>query len=109
MPDLTTEPSPSLTREQAILIASRLVVAYLLFWIIGDVTALPHEILSVAHYMKATESVLGTNTSMPQTSYFLRGDAIDLLNNFLHIALWIMIAGWFYRCGPRIQRFFAAE
>jgi len=58
--------------------------------------------------MKATGSVLGTNTSLPQTSYFLRGDVLDLLNTFLHIALWLLIAGWFYRCGPRVQRFFAA-
>ena len=102
------DPSPSLTREQAILIASRLFVAYLLFWIIDDLTILPHELDSVAHYMKATGSVLGTNTSLPQTSYLLRGYILDFLNNILRIALWLMAAGWFYRCGPRIRNFFAA-
>jgi hypothetical protein len=101
--------SPSLTREQAILIATRLVVAYLLFWVISDLTAMPRELLSIAHYMKETGSVLGINTSMPQTSYLLHGYILDLLNNILHITLWLMIAGWFYRCGPRIQAFFATE
>ena len=101
-------PPPSLTREQAILIATRIVVAYLLFWVIDDITLLPHELLSVAHYMKATGSVLGTNTSMPLSSYTLRYYILDLLSNILRMTLWIMAAGWFYRCGPRIQAFFAA-
>jgi hypothetical protein len=102
------EPSPCLTHEQAILIASRLFVAYLLFWVIDDITLLPREILPVTHYMKATGSVLGTNTSLPQTSYLLRSYILDFLNNILHIALWLMAAGWFYRCAPRIRSFFAA-
>jgi hypothetical protein len=110
MPDPTAQDGSShLTREQAILIAGRLFVAYLLFWVITDITYLPHEILSVAHYMKATGSVLGTNASMPVTSYTLRFYTLQFFENLLHIALWLMIAGWFYRCGPRIRRFFATE
>jgi hypothetical protein len=31
-----------------------------------------------------------------------------LLANILRIALWLLAAGWFYRCGPRIRNFFAA-
>jgi hypothetical protein len=98
--------SPSLTRDQAVLIASRLLAAFLLFWIIDDLTLLPHELLSVAHYMKTTGSVLGTNTSMPVSSYELRYYMLDLFANVLRIALWLVAAGWFYRCGPRISSFF---
>jgi hypothetical protein len=103
-----SDASPSLTREQAILIASRLFTAYLLFWVIVDLTYLPREVLSVVHYMKTTASVLGTNTNMPLSSYTLRYDMLALIENLLHILFWIMAAGWFYRCGPRIQQFFAA-
>ena len=106
MPD--SDASPSLTREQAILIASRLFAAYLLFWVIVDLTYLPREVLSVVHYMKTTASVLGTNTNMPLSSYTLRVDMLVLIENLLHIVLWIMAAGWFYRCGPRIQQFLAS-
>jgi hypothetical protein len=95
--------SPSLTREQAILIISRLFAAYLLFWVITDITMLPHEVLSVAHYIKATGSVLGANTSLPVTTYTLRFYMLSLMENLLHIALWLLAAGWFYRCGPRIR------
>jgi len=101
-------PPPSLTRDQAVLLATRLVVAYLLFWIIDDITILPHELLSVAHYIKTTGSVLGANTSLPYSSYTLRYYMLDLFSNILRMALWLMIAGWFYRCGPRIRNFFAA-
>jgi hypothetical protein len=109
MPDPSvTEPSPTLTREQAILIASRILAAYLLFWIIVDLTYIPHELLAVARYMKVTGSVLGTNTSLPQTSYYLRYYMLVFIENVLHIALWLTAANWFYRCGPRIRNFFAA-
>jgi len=101
--------SAYLTRDQAILIATRVFIAYLLFWVVTDFTLLPREVLFVAHYMKATGSVLGTNTSLPQTSYLLRGYILDLLTNILHIALWLIAADWFYRCGPKFQRFFAPE
>ena len=87
-----TVPSPSLTREQAILIASRLVVAYLLFWVIDDLTILPHELVSVAHYMHRTGSVLGTNTSLPENSYLLRTYVLEVLGNVLRMAIWLMVA-----------------
>ena len=105
MPD--PDASPNLTREQAVLLLSRLLVAFLLFWVVDDVTLLPREALTIAHYIRETGSVLGTNTSMPVTSYTLRYYALDLLANIFRIALWLIAAGWFYRCGPRIQKFFA--
>lgn len=100
--------SPSVTREQATLIASRIIAAILLLWFIGDLTYLPHELISVAHYMRKTGSVLGTNTSLPETSNFLHAYIQQLLGTVLRMTLWGMAAGWFYRCGPRIRNFFAA-
>jgi hypothetical protein len=106
MPDPNT--SPSITREQAILIASRVIVVYLLFWVIDDLTLLPRVLFSVAHYMRKTGSVLGTNTSLPETSNLLHYYIQELLGIVLRMTLWLMAAGWFYRCGPRIRDFFAA-
>jgi hypothetical protein len=97
-----------LTREQATLIATRALTAYILLWVFDDLTLLPHQLLSVAHYMKETGSVLGANTRMPITRYTLRFYILDLLGSSLRIAVLLMAAGWFYRCGPRIRRFFAA-
>ena len=110
MPDPTAQHgSPYLTSEQAVLIASRVIVAYLLFWVFEDLTLLPREILPVAHYMQETGSVLGANTRLPVTTYTLRFYMLGLLGLLVRMAVWLMAAGWFYRCGPRIQAFFAAE
>ena len=104
-----TDPHPSLTREQAILIASRLFAAFLLFWVVDDLTELPREVLSVAHYteqgINAGLSALGTF----KASYFLRLEILYLFANILRMALWLMGAGWFYRCGPKIYHFFNTE
>jgi hypothetical protein len=43
---------------------------------------------------------------MPENSYYLRYYMEDMLADILRITLWLLAAGWFYRCGPRIQRFF---
>jgi hypothetical protein len=106
MPD-PAAPDRSLyaTREQIVGIASRLFAAYLLFWVVDDLTELPREILSVIHNQKET---FRTGMSL-QSSYLLRVEMLYLLNNILHIALWLLAAGWFYRCGPKIQRFFSGE
>ncbi len=104
---IAQDAQPSLNRAQVVRIASRICILYLLFWVIDDLTLLPRQILTVAHYMRTTGSVLGTNTSLPISSYYLRLYALDLLANLLRIPLWLMAAGWLYRCGPRIQEFFA--
>jgi hypothetical protein len=110
MPDPTApDGSPYATREQIVRIASRLMAAYLLFWVIDDITILPREIFAIAHYMHFTGSILGINTRLPETSYDQRAYILDLLANILRTALWLVGAGWFYRCGPRIQRFFNPE
>lgn len=109
MNELDPNERPSITREQAIFVASRAFAAYLLFWAFDDLTLLPHVLLPVAHYMHETGSVLSANTRLPETSYFLRYYVLDLLGNLLRITVLLMTARWFYRCGPRIKNFFAAE
>jgi hypothetical protein len=41
--------------------------------------------------------------------YFLRVYGLEASTILLRIALLLLAAGWFYRCGPRIQRFFSSE
>ena len=96
MPDPQT--SHSINRDQAIL----------LFWVVEDITELPRELFSLMHYLRG---YTGTGMSLVQalrSSYVVGEYMMYLLGNTLHIALWLLAAGWFYRCGPRIYRFFAA-
>ena len=106
MPDPNA--SSSTGRDQAILIASRLFAAYLLFWFLFDLTLLPHQLFHVVHYLKESR-VVGLSVAIAKDdSYLLRSYVLEMLGNILRIVLLLMAAGWFYRCGPRIQRFFGA-
>jgi hypothetical protein len=106
MPDPNA--SPSITREQAILIASRLFACYLLFWVFSDIIALPREILTISHELQGPSSLGFSTLSAFKASYYARTYILGLAANILQIALWFVAAGWFYRCGPRIRSLFAA-
>jgi hypothetical protein len=104
------EPTPlaatqHLTTRHATLIASRIVVAYLLFWVVVDLIELPREIHSVVNYAREGTAVGFSLLGAFHQSYLLRTNVLYLVANVLRITLWLMIAGWFYRCGPRIQNF----
>jgi hypothetical protein len=43
-----------------------------------------------------------------RSSYLVGDYMMYLLANILRIAMWLLAAGWSYRCGPRIRGFFAA-
>jgi hypothetical protein len=97
-----------MTSEQAIRIASRTIAAYLLFWAVSDASNLPREILSLVHEFQGPGGYGYSVLSAAKASYIVRLYILYLAENVLRIALWLMAAGWFYRCGPRIQRFFGS-
>jgi hypothetical protein len=104
-----SDTSTAIDRDQAILLASRLFAAFLLFWVVEDITELPRELFSLTHYLRGAT---GAGMSLVQallSSYLVSDYMLYLLGNILRIALWLLAAGWFYRCGPRIRNFFAAE
>jgi hypothetical protein len=92
------------TYEQGIRIATRTFAAYLLVWAVADTMYLPREFMSVTHEFRGSESVF----SAFKGSYFARLYIMYLAENVLRIALLLMAAAWFYRCTPRIHRFFTA-
>ena len=100
--------SQCINRDQAILIASRVFAAFLLFWVVDDITELPRELFSVTHYFRGTSEAGMSLFQALRSSYLLGEYMIYLLGNILRISLWFLAAGWFYRCGPRIRSFFAA-
>jgi hypothetical protein len=106
MPD--SSPSSSIDRDQAILLASRVFAAYLLFWVVADITELPRELFSLTHYLREPTRAGMSLLQVLRSSYLVSDYMMYLLGNILRIALWLLAAGWFYRCGPRIRNFFAA-
>ena len=105
MPD--SNASPGIGLDQAILLASQVFAAFLLFWVVEDITELPRELFSVLHYFHESNRS-GMSLLQSLHSSYLFGDyMMYLLSNILRTALWLLAAGWFYRCGPRIRSFFA--
>ncbi len=106
MPDLNV--STTTNRDQAILLACRVFAAFLLFWVVEGVTELPRDLFSVIHYFREYSQAGMSPFHALSSSYLLGLYMMYLLSNILRIALWLLAAGWFYRCGPRIRSFFAA-
>jgi hypothetical protein len=100
--------SPSIDHNQAVLLASRLFAAFLLFWVIADITELPREVFSLTHYLRESTRAGMTLSQALRSSYLVGDYMMYLSGNILRIALWFVAAGWFYRCGPRIRNFFVA-
>jgi hypothetical protein len=101
-------PSPAFDHDQAILLASRVFAAFLLFWVVDDIIEMPREIFAVMHYFHEAGRVEASPFQAMRYSYYLGDYMLYLLANILRIALWLLAAGWFYRCGPHIRNFFAA-
>ena len=64
--------------------------------------------LSVAHYLNKSQNAGLSVALAKDETYLLREYVLVLLANVLRMVALLMAAGWFYRCGPRIQRFFGA-
>jgi hypothetical protein len=102
-------PSSSIDLEQAVVLVSRAFSAFLLFWVVDDITELPRELFSVMHYLReSTQAGMGIFQAL-HSSYLVSLYMMYLLANILRIALWLLAAGWFYRCGGCIRGFFTAR
>lgn len=100
--------TPNIDFDRAAVLASRLFSAFLLFWVVEDITELPRELFSVIHYLReSAQAGLGIFETL-HSSYTLSVYMMYLLANILRIALWLLAAGWFYRCEGRVRRFFTA-
>lgn len=105
-----------LSKKDAVLLVSRALALYLLFWSVTDILLLPGELNSILHHLRdLREPVAAGNTSGAETyfhhvhDYQLRYYLFSFSANVARIVAWIMAAGWFYRCGPRVQHFFLSS
>ncbi len=96
-----------MTYEQGIRLATRTVTIYLLLWALSDLIGIPREILSVireSHTLKVAPP-----DAVAYYGYLLQQAILWLSGSVLRTAIWLMLALWFYRCGPTLQRFFAGD
>lgn len=85
-----------MSKAEAALIASRAFCVYFICWAIDNLTYVPYSLHELWHH----SSVLYIN-------YFARVSDLILLSGYLVRAVALFIAaGFFYKCGPRLQAFF---
>lgn len=90
-----------MSSRQAVVLVSRVVCLLLIFWVVINIVDLPTDILALHRYWKALGA--GSDDRYIVRYYSLRIDA-----TVLRTALELFFAGVFYRCGPRLSRFFTA-
>lgn len=86
-----------MTKRDLVLVASRAMALYFVFWALDNLSWVPLYSLSVSHY-----------GSLPTTGgqNYLYIHYLILLIRHLSFAIALFIASvWVYRCGPTISRF----
>ena len=89
-----------MSTRDGVYIASRAFALYLFCWMLDNVTYLPGRILAFIHHANQ-RSVLFTS------DYFYASDVLTLSFTLVRIIGLGMAAYCLWRCGPRIQTFFA--
>jgi hypothetical protein len=98
-------PQSSLASRQATLLAGRVLCVFFLFYAILNLTELPSYMMGVLHY-HAQGDGLSTGTYY---SYWTSKYIGWIGGSLLKATVEIWIAGIFYRCGPRVSRFFLGD
>jgi hypothetical protein len=80
--------------EKNVVFVARAVALYLLCWLGSELTYLPVRIIEVWHYLRHTKE------------YFQDVYVVGFGFALIRIILLLLIAGWLYRCGPRVKAFF---
>jgi hypothetical protein len=86
-----------MTNSDAVRIASRAIALYLFI----------AAAISVIGLLSSTANLVQTMISMP--ARMLNTQFMILASEVLRITLYVAIGLWLYRCGPRIQAFFAVS
>lgn len=86
------------------MIASRLAAVYFFAWAVSDLIYLLKDVYTV-HFFIGWAAHTGSTYDA-----YLRSDEVQMLcSRVIHITLALLVAGWAYRCGPGVTRFFFPE
>ncbi len=91
-----------LTRRQGVLIASRVVCILCLFYSVSNLLALPDYLAGLMHYRAGSRGP----TSGTYYTYWTSKYVGYVGGSLLRAVTELWLAGVFYRCGPRMSRFF---
>jgi hypothetical protein len=87
-------------RENNVVLVARAVALYLLCWVGSEVTNLPARMLEVYHHLRYTEYGRTMQEHLQDVYVIGFGFAV------VRVIVLFIVAGWLYRCGPRVKAFF---
>ena len=97
-----------MTQQQAVRIACRYVVVFLLIAAVGEIISVPSALLDLLFELRRASASEVLNVTGTETSavHYLRIAILASSSLTLRIALNLSGALWFYRGGPKLERFF---
>jgi ABC-type Fe3+ transport system permease subunit len=97
-----------LSRNDGIVIASRILTAYFLMLLMYELLNIPGDVYHVWHYGHVQHWDFSFERTL-NDEYFRSTYVLLLCVTIIKAALAFLAAGWAYRCGPGIGRFFSAS
>ena len=90
------------SKKEVVMIASRALAVYFLFWFLSDLTYLPSSLFSLWHHRNMPGST-------EWTTYLRDSDVISLSFRLLRMVGLFFAVQWFYRSGPAVQEYFLSS
>jgi hypothetical protein len=87
------------TKRDLILVASRAMALYLIFWALDHLSYVPVDAFALSHY-----GSLQTGRQNYQ-NYLYMQSLILLIRHVIYAVFLFVASVWIYRCGPTISRF----
>ena len=84
-------------KKELVLIASRAISLYLVFWFLGNLANTPSIVFAISHYAGLPASA-GQN-------YLYKLELIQLLSHIVASTALFLAAIWTYRCGPKLEAY----
>ena len=89
-----------MTRKDAVTLASRAFLIYLLCWSLDALSYLPERLFAFTHYASLT----GFSSAAYSKNYYF----VSLALLFVRVVVLFAFANWFYQAGPKVENFFFA-
>ena len=89
-----------MNKRELVLIASRAVSLYLIFWALDNFSYVPVDAFSLSHYSSLPASA-GQN-------YLYKYHLVLLSHHLVLSVVFFVGAVWLYRCGPSVESFLSA-
>ena len=100
-----------MTYQQGLRLVTRSITVYLILCAIGDLLEMPREVMAVRAVLGRIHASTSVYGSLPNAARLddLHSEMGFLFANVVRMIVWVTLALWFYRCGPKLQRFFGIE